>query len=241
MELAPLGARLAARLIDIAVVFLLNVLVNGWFVWRFVQEVRPLSDELTRRWLAGDSSTEGLPQVSAQADGLQVAILVIAVALWFAYEVPALAGSGQTFGKRLLGLKVVSLTEQQQLGFGGSFRRWNLLGLPVFLWSCCGIGFLLQLIDCMFPLFDRPLRQALHDKRALTVVVQLPRGSATPTGAGPTAPTSSAPPAEHTPPTSSAPPGGPTPPSGPFGGPGSPAGPADTPGSPTDRPGGTAS
>jgi len=182
MELAPLGARLVARLIDISLVLLLNVVVNGWFVWRFVQEIEPVSRELTRRLLEGESSTEGLPQASAQADGLQVVILLIAVALWFAYEVPSVANGGQTLGKRIMGIKVVPLAETEQMGFGRSFRRWNLLGLPVFLWSCCGIGFLIQLVDCALPLFDRPLRQALHDKRGQTVVVRVPRQPTSPAG-----------------------------------------------------------
>lgn len=175
--LAPFGPRLVARLIDIGVVLLLNVLANGFFVWRFVQEIGPLFREVVRRSMAGDRSTDGLPQVSPEADGLQVVILLVAAALWFAYEVPALANSGQTFGKRLMGIKVVPLTADEPLGFGRSLRRWNLLGLPTLLW-CCGLGFLLQLLDCVFPVFDRPLRQALHDKRAQTVVVHVPRRQA---------------------------------------------------------------
>jgi uncharacterized RDD family membrane protein YckC len=172
MALAPLGPRLVARLIDIGVVLLLNVVVNGWFVWRYVQEVAPVYRAALR---APGTAYTDLPQPGPQADGLMVAILLIAVALWFAYEVPATRNNGQTLGKRLMGVKVVGLGEQQQLSFGQSMRRWNTLGLPVFLWYCCFLGLLLQLIDCAFPLFDRPLRQALHDKRALTVVVQVPR------------------------------------------------------------------
>ncbi|WP_326562212.1 RDD family protein [Micromonospora sp. NBC_01796] len=178
--LAPLGARLAARLIDIGAVLLLNVLVNGWFVWRYVEEIGPVYREIVRRSVAGNSSTEGLPPVSAQADWLLLVILVIAAALWFAYEVPSVANTGQTFGKRVLRLKVVSLGTDEKLGFGRSARRWNTLGLPTFFWYCCGLGFLLQLVDCAFVLFDRPLRQALHDKRAQTVVVRLDRSVDTP-------------------------------------------------------------
>ncbi|WP_422772151.1 RDD family protein [Plantactinospora sp. WMMC1484] len=180
LELAPLGARVLARLIDIGLVLLLNVLVNGWFVWRFVQEVEPVTREIFRRAMAGESTTEGLPQASPQADGLQVVILLIAAALWFAYEVPSVANSGQTFGKRVMGIKVVALAETEQLGFGRSFRRWNMLGLPVFLWSCCGIGFLIQLVDCALAFFDRPLRQSLHDKRGQTAVVRLPSRAGSP-------------------------------------------------------------
>ncbi|MFF3864342.1 RDD family protein [Micromonospora sp. NPDC001898] len=175
LPLASFGARLIARLIDFGVVFLLNAVVNGWFVYRYVEEITPYFREVLRRAVAGDSSTEGLPQPGEQAGGLQVAILLIATALWFAYEVPTMAGNGQTLGKRMMGVRAVPVEADQPLGFGRALRRWSTLGLPTLLWYCCGFGLLLQLVDALSPLFDHPLRQALHDKRAQTVVVQLPR------------------------------------------------------------------
>lgn len=175
LVLAPLGARLVARLIDIAVLLGLSILVNGWFVWQYIQEIWPLFAEVWRRSLAGDTSTEGLPQPDPRIDNLLLVILLLTAALWFAYEVPSLANNGQTFGKRVMRIKVVPVAGEQQLGFGRAIRRWNTLGLPVFLWYCCGIGFVLQLIACAMPLFDLPLRQALHDKQAQTVVVQVPQ------------------------------------------------------------------
>jgi hypothetical protein len=42
------------------------------------------------------------------------------------------------------------------------------------LWWCYGIGLLFQLIDSASVLFDRTMRQALHDKTAHTVVVEAP-------------------------------------------------------------------
>lgn len=185
LPLAPLGARLVARLIDIAILLLLNAAVNGWFVVQWVREISPIFAEAWRRSLAGDRSTEGLPQPDPQTDYLPLAIVLIIAALWLAYEVPALANSGQTIGKRLAGVKVVPLSNEQQLGFGRALRRWNTLGLPVFLWYCFGLGLVLQLVDCGYALVDRPLRQALHDKRALTVVVQVPRQSLRPTAPPP--------------------------------------------------------
>ncbi|WP_169807185.1 RDD family protein, partial [Micromonospora rosaria] len=179
--LAGFGARLVARLIDFGIVFLLNAVVNGWFVWRYIDEITPYWQEVLRRAMAGDSSTDGLPPPGDQAGGLQIAILLIATALWFAYEVPAMAASGQTFGKRVMRIRAVSMTEDKPLGFGRALRRWNTLGLPTLLWYCCGLGLVLQLIDALSPLFDHPLRQALHDKRAQTVVVQVPRSTSTPT------------------------------------------------------------
>ncbi|MFI5835338.1 RDD family protein [Micromonospora sp. NPDC051300] len=175
LPLASYGARLVARLIDLGVVFLLNALVNGWFVWRYFEAISPYLRETMRRAVNGDTSTEGLPQIDDQAGGLQVVILLIATALWFAYEVPSMAARGQTFGKRMAGVRALPVEADQPLGFGRAFRRWSTLGMPTLLWYCCGLGLLLQFVDAVSPLFDQPLRQALHDKRAQTVVVQLPR------------------------------------------------------------------
>jgi uncharacterized RDD family membrane protein YckC len=171
--LATPGSRLLARLVDIGLVFLLNVVVNGWFAYRFWLEISPALTEYLERLEAGDTSTEGLP-VADDAGNLLLAMVVIAAALWFAYEVPAVANTGQTIGKRLLRIKVVRLESPDPLSFGRSFRRWNFMGFPTLLWWCFGIGFLVQLVDAMFVLFDRPLYQALHDKSAHTAVVAVP-------------------------------------------------------------------
>ncbi|MEU7981035.1 RDD family protein [Micromonospora sp. NPDC049081] len=175
VPLAGYGARLLARLIDFGVVFGLNAVVNGWFVWRYFEETAPYLREAVRRAMAGDSSRDGLPAIGEQAGGLQIAILVIATALWFAYEVPTMASGGQTLGKRLLRIRAVPVDADQPLGFGRATRRWSTMGMPTLLWFCCGFGLLLQFVDAVSALFDHPLRQALHDKRAQTVVVQVPR------------------------------------------------------------------
>ncbi|WP_431925359.1 RDD family protein [Micromonospora wenchangensis] len=187
VPLAGYGARLLARLVDFGVVFALNAVVNGWFVWRYFEETAPYLREAVRRAMAGDSSQEGLPAIGEQASGLQIAILVIATALWFAYEVPTMASGGQTLGKRLLRIRAVPVDADQPLGFGRATRRWSTMGMPTLLWFCCGFGLLLQFVDAVSALFDHPLRQALHDKRAQTVVVQVPRTDRTDTPADDTA------------------------------------------------------
>ncbi|MEH1055774.1 RDD family protein [Micromonospora sp. CPCC 206171] len=175
LPLAGYGSRLVARLIDLGLLLLLNVLVNGWFVYRYVRELSPALDEAWRRATTGDTTNAPLPAPGEQAAGLQIAILVIATALWFAYEVPAMASGGQTLGKRVMRIRAVPVEADQPLGFGRATRRWSTLGMPTLLWYCCGFGLLLQLVDAASVLFDHPLRQALHDKRAQTVVVRLPQ------------------------------------------------------------------
>jgi uncharacterized RDD family membrane protein YckC len=168
--LAGLGRRLVARLIDIVAVLILNVLVNGWLAYQWWLEVEPIF----RATMADPFAT---PQpASARSSYLILTMLFVATALWFAYEVPALANSGQTLGKRLLQVKVVKLENAEQLGFGRAFRRWARLGMWTPFWSCYGLGLLAQLIDSGSVLFDQRLRQALHDKSAATVVVAVPPG-----------------------------------------------------------------
>lgn len=170
LTLAHSGARLLARMIDIFVVLVLNLVVNGWFVYEYVREVSPVVREIWRRSLANNRSTEGLA-FSDRASYLMIVIVVLAAALWFAYEVPAQANTGQTLGKRLTHIKVMRLESADQLGFRRAIRRWNTLGLPTLLWTCFGVGLLLQFVDCLWAALDRPLHQALHDKSAVTVVV----------------------------------------------------------------------
>lgn len=178
--LARPGTRLLARLVDLALLFGLNVLVNGWFVYRLWQELAPTLTEAWSRAAVGDTSTDGIPPIGERAPDLMLTILAIATALWLAYEVPAVANTGQTIGKRLLRIQVVRLESTDPLTIGRSFRRWNTMGFPTLLWYCFGIGLVLQLVDALLVPFDQPLHQALHDKSANTIVVAVPEPTTPP-------------------------------------------------------------
>lgn len=169
-RLAGLGARFMARFVDTLAVLGLNFVINGYFVYQYYQVNLPFWQEFSRRFYAGESTAGVEPP--ERSSTLLVIILLLATALWFAYEVPAHASTGQTLGKRLFGIKVMRLESDEPLGFRRSIRRWNTIGLPTLVWPCYGVGFLLQFIDAIWPTFDRPMHQALHDKSALTVVVQ---------------------------------------------------------------------
>jgi uncharacterized RDD family membrane protein YckC len=162
--LAPVANRLAARMIDAVALFLLNVFVNGWFVYQYIREVYPALQRAER------SGTPIANVLTDRATTLTYIILGVATALWFAYEVPAIAATGQTLGKRLVGVQVVA-TNGGRVGFGRSIQRWALQGLPTMLG---GWLFPLQVLDATWCLWDRPLQQCLHDKTAGTVVVTAP-------------------------------------------------------------------
>jgi uncharacterized RDD family membrane protein YckC len=173
---ASLGARLLARLIDMAAVFGLSVVVTSWFVAQWWQEMQPYLSEYLRR-LSNNESTVDIARPDRAGDLLLVIVLLIA-ALWFAYEVPTIANTGQTPGKRMMGIKVMRLESDQSLGFGRSIRRWNLFGLSTLLWTCLGVGFLIQLAVSISPVLNWPLHLGLHDRSAATVVVQVGRPAA---------------------------------------------------------------
>jgi uncharacterized RDD family membrane protein YckC len=168
--LAAVGRRFAARMVDIGLLLIANAVVNGWFIYRFFQEFWPYFTITMERAQAG-RSFDDVPQPQ-DIGSLTFTITLIAAGLWFAYEVPAMASQGQTVGKKLLGIKVLRLEEDGPLGFGRAMRRWNLLGFATLLWTY-GIGFIFQFVDCLFVAIDQPLHQALHDKSAATVVVDV--------------------------------------------------------------------
>jgi uncharacterized RDD family membrane protein YckC len=169
-RLAGLGARFMARFVDTLAVLGLNIVVNGYFVYQYYKINLPFWQAVRDRMLAGQSTAGVEPP--ERSSTLLIIILVLATALWFAYEVPAHANTGQTLGKRLFGIKVMRLESDEQLGFRRSIRRWNTIGLPTLLWTCFGLGFVLQLVNCVWAAIDRPMHQALHDKSAVTVVVE---------------------------------------------------------------------
>lgn len=173
LELASPGARFVARIVDTSVVLLLNVLVNGWFVYQFALDFVPYWRQLmiARTWNAMMEV-----QQPDRLSPLALVIIMLAAALWFAYEVPSTAQSGQTLGKRAARIKVVRVENLEPLGFIRAWRRWNPLGLPLLLIFCCGPLFpLFQLFDVIFVVTDPVQRMALHDRSAGTYVVRLPK------------------------------------------------------------------
>jgi uncharacterized RDD family membrane protein YckC len=173
--LATPGARFGARIIDIGAVLLLNLVVNSWFVYLFVLDFVPYYRSVMGAWARGETE---FPQAPDRLSTLLIVITLLAMALWFAYEVPATAHSGQTLGKRVYSIKVVRVENLDSLGFLRAWRRWNPLGGPLLLFAfvCCApFAVLLQALDVMFVLLDRMQRMALHDRSAGTYVVQLPK------------------------------------------------------------------
>ncbi|THV28009.1 RDD family protein [Glycomyces paridis] len=162
--LAHPGQRFVARIVDVVCMLALNAVVNGYFLYLFVNEslLPYFSDVLA----AGEGGAQDVAVPSAFNEQLTV-VLLIALGLWFAYEVPATLNTGQTLGKRLMGIKVVSLAPVA-LGWGRLLLRWAYAALPLI---CFPFGAVLWILDGIWCIRDQPFRQCLHDKSPGTAVV----------------------------------------------------------------------
>ncbi|MDH4144173.1 MAG: RDD family protein [Acidimicrobiia bacterium] len=107
--------------------------------------------------------------VVSRISGL-LGLVVWLAAMGFSFYNAYLNGStGQSIGKQVAGLKVVSEQTGQVIGGGMGIVRW-IVGGAISLVTC-GIG---GLIDLLFPLWDSK-KQTLHDKIMKTVVVTVPK------------------------------------------------------------------
>lgn len=172
LPLAGVGARFMARFVDALVILILAAVANVWFAVEFWRSFEPVLAWAMQQPLTWDA----IPPSAARASELLFLMGVVLTAVWFAYEVPASANTGQTLGKRIFGIRVVREDSDERLGFGRSLGRWFRLAWPTPFWVVCyGLPLLLQVADCLFIVMDNQRRQALHDRFARTLVVQVPR------------------------------------------------------------------
>lgn len=138
--LAPAGKRVLARIIDIVIVLIPAFLLD----WAAVG-------------LHSDSFTTGRSAVGG----------VFTAGIGFLYEFFSTRATGQTVGKRSLGLRTAMLSDGSVPPPQASALRALILWLPAFCCSC--VWFLIIGITVVF---DRPYKQGVHDKAARTVVVE---------------------------------------------------------------------
>ncbi|WP_285662111.1 RDD family protein [Actinorhabdospora filicis] len=160
--LATPGQRLVARLIDIVAILLLIAVVDGYFIFQFMQEVWP---QVEAAALNGETTYP--LKLSERAGQLQMTIILVALLLWYVYEVPMTTYTGQTLGKRMVGIKVVPVYGQPMRIFPNSLR-WSFMALPFLILIC---GWIILVADALWCLRDKPLRQCLHDKSPGTAVI----------------------------------------------------------------------
>ncbi|CAL9555607.1 RDD family protein [Streptomyces sp. enrichment culture] len=99
--------------------------------------------------------------------GRSVAQSFIAAVLYVAYDTFMTSRSGQTLGKKWLGLRVADLDNGATPSVATSLTRALVLWVP-FAFCCACVW---TAIAGGWSFFDKPYKQGLHDKAAKTVVV----------------------------------------------------------------------
>lgn len=168
---APFGRRLAARVLDLLFALPLTFLMAVPVVIVFIPALIVI-DEGTRAY-------DAMITIAAS-----LAYFIAYVALeWFLL----IRRNGQTLGKGLMGLRVVS-TDEQPLRLGSAFLRLFVLLLPFPLFSMAGsddtsafwntvavIGFFALVMSLVLAVLRRNHRKALHDMAAHSRVVVAPK------------------------------------------------------------------
>jgi uncharacterized RDD family membrane protein YckC len=137
--LAASGRRVLARIIDLVIVFI----PAGLLDWAS-------GGVHGSDWTAGRGAVGG----------------VFTAVLGFVYEWYMTQSTGQTVGKRLMGLRAAMLSDGSVPTQRAAAIRAAILWLPAFCCSCFWF-----LIIGITVLFDKPYKQGLHEKAARTVVV----------------------------------------------------------------------
>jgi uncharacterized RDD family membrane protein YckC len=111
--------------------------------------------------------TEGDPPFLPVVGGILILVIVFGTQYLYEVEVP-LRWNGQTPGKRVLKIAIAPLEPGAPLTRKALVYRY-LVTLLFTILSNCYVGYL----DPLWLLWDKPYKQALHDKPANTVVVKV--------------------------------------------------------------------
>lgn len=159
-RLAAWWQRLLARIIDAVVVGAVSVLVCLPWLLPYLRAAFRSAER--------SAQSGGRPQI-VQLDTRQALLVsLVSAVIYFGYDLVQHRFWGQTLGKRALRLRVAR-TDGSVLSWGRAAVRsaiWTLVpAIPT-------LGLFFEVLDGLWPLWDKPRRQAIHDKVAGTVVVQ---------------------------------------------------------------------
>ncbi|MEU3373788.1 RDD family protein [Streptomyces sp. NPDC006711] len=151
--LADFGKRFLARVID----FLIIAVPLNLIEWATSNRVVISTDN-------GDSGTE---VISKTYSGAGLLWLLISLAAYIGYDTLMVSKTGQTLGKKWLGLRVAMLNDGRVPTINAALARAAVLWAPFVLCCYC----LWDIVLIITIVADKPYRQGWHDKAAKTVVV----------------------------------------------------------------------
>lgn len=116
-----------------------------------------------------DATYDDVTETTSGVSGLGVLIMVLSGLLGVVFDLwnrgIRVGTTGQSLGKKIVGIKVIKADTGALLGGGGGFLRW--LVETVFSGISC-----LGLIDLLWPLWD-DRKQTLHDKVITSVAIRV--------------------------------------------------------------------
>ena len=159
--LATFADRLLAHLIDTMLVGAVGLVLATPFLVLLVRRLS-VPDPYEQTGAGAAFADFALPVLLFQA-GFFVAMAL----LYYLYLVEYMHRRGQTLGKRAMGIRIVPVDPGRALTRGMAAKRYAVtyLGgvfIPMF-----------TVLDGLWPLWDKPYQQSLHDKTAGTVVVKV--------------------------------------------------------------------
>jgi uncharacterized RDD family membrane protein YckC len=154
---AGLGRRFGARLVDGVLTAAVAVGAAFPFAGDAVDHIEAKTDAVRR---AGETKQVWL--IDGTTGGYLAIVLGALVLFGLLYEVLPTRSWGRTLGKKMFGLKVLTMEQHGRPGFGSALMRWLTHGV---LWLVA-VG----VLNVLWCLFDRPWRQCWHDKVAGTFV-----------------------------------------------------------------------
>jgi len=161
IPLATWPQRAAARILDSLIEGVIALPFVLWLVWPAVQR---FVDAVPTDGSA--PSQEAMTALQGDLLAVSTTITVISVVVSLLYQAPQNKRWGRTVGKRALGIRIRPFAADGPLTWGQVLSRWAVFEVFSLI-----AGGLLLIIDCLWPLWDKPWRQALHDKVARTIVV----------------------------------------------------------------------
>ncbi len=153
-EYATWWSRVGASLIDSLIAFLILVVPLGIGLFQAFRNADV------------DSVTGEITGGVAPAGFILVALGLIAYLAFDVWNRVFRQGrTGQSIGKKAVGIRVVAISHGGPIGLGAAFGRWAVATFAGFVLGC------LALIDVLWPLWDEK-KQALHDKVVSSVVLR---------------------------------------------------------------------
>ncbi|MFG2717198.1 RDD family protein [Streptomyces sp. NPDC048416] len=152
--LADFGKRFLARVID----YLIIAIPLGLIEWATSNRFVVVSTD------NGDSGSE---VISKAYSGSGLLWLLISLVAYIGYDTLMVSKTGQTLGKKWLGLRVAMLNDGRVPTINAALARAAVLWAPFVLCCYCVWDIVLGITI----LADKPYRQGWHDKAAKTVVV----------------------------------------------------------------------